>query len=173
MVSQRGFVQGIATGLWSQRLLRIVIGALFFYAGYAKLSHVDKVAENLLLLDIFPWGVINVFAAWMLCFEMCLGVLLIAGVWLRACSGMLVVFCLMCLGLISFAIASDLKMHCGCFVTAPTGPARSWASLGQELFVLIGCVWLLATTTSTAREPRGEDSSKLDSASRQSLQASG
>ena len=115
---------------------------------------------------------INVFAVWMLGFEMLLGALLFAGVWLRACSGILIGFCLMCLGLICFAIASDLKMHCGCFVTAPTGPARNWVSLWHEGLILAGCLWLWTTTKIAAGEACGPERSEQDALSSQSLQAS-
>ena len=172
MVSQTESIRGFATGVWPQRVLRVVLGMLFFYAGYVKLSHVDVVAENLLLLEIFPWSVINIFAVWMLCFEMLLGVFLIAGVWLRACSGTLAGFSLMCLGLISFAIASDLKMHCGCFVWEATGPARNWVSLWHEGIMLASCLWLWATTKSAVGETRGSELSEPDAIPQESLQAS-
>jgi len=108
--------------------------------------HSDKVADNLLLLDIFPWGIINIFAVWLVSFEVFIGVVVILGIWLRASSLLLVCFCILCLGLIVYAIANGLNMHCGCFVTAPTGPARNWVSLWQEVLMLAGCVWLYVTT---------------------------
>ena len=146
MELRSNFVQGIMKSPWLQRILRIVIGLLFVYVGYAKILHADKVAGNLLLLDIFPWCIINIFAMWLVCFEVFIGVLVISGIWLRASSLLLICFCVICLGLISYAIAGDLNIHCGCFVTAPTGPARSWSSLWQEILMLIGCIWLWATT---------------------------
>ena len=149
-------IQADSGNLWLQRFLRLVLGGLFIYVGYAKLDHGSQVAENLFLLGIFPWGLVNIMAMWLLCFEIFIGFLVILGVWLRACSIMLIGFCLMCIGLITFAIASKLELHCGCYVTGPTGPARDWLSLWQEVMMLAGCVWLWTTSRTVAHptEPR-------------------
>ena len=146
MKLRSNFVQGIIKSLWLQRILRVVLGVLFIYVGYAKILHSDKIADNLLLLDILPWSIINIFAVWLVCFEVFIGIVVILGIWLRASSLLLVCLCVMCIGLIVYAVASGLKMHCGCFVTAPTGPARNWVSLWQEVLMLAGCVWLYVTT---------------------------
>ncbi len=148
MKLKSNFIQGIIKSIWVQRILRVVLGILFIYVGYAKILHSSTVAENLMLLDIFPWFIINIIAMWLVCFEVFIGFLVISGVWLRTSSLLLVCFCIICLGLISYAIASGLNIHCGCFVTAPTGPARSWVSLWQEVLVLAGCVWLWITAKS-------------------------
>ena len=132
-----------------QRLLRVLFGVIFIYAGYAKLDHVNVVAENLMLLKIFPWGVINIFAMWLLGFEIFIGVVLLTGLWLRASTSLLMGFCVLCMGLIVFAVADDLSLHCGCFVTSPTGDARDWGSLWAEGLILIGSVWLWITTRSS------------------------
>jgi len=146
MMPQNKSLVSLFTHIWIQRLLRIILGAIFIYAGYAKLDHVNVVAENLLLLEIFPWGVINLIAMWLLGFEIFIGIFLLTGIWLRASSALLIGFSSLCLGLIVFAIFSDLSMHCGCFVTSPTGDARDWGSLWAEGFILLGSVWLWVTT---------------------------
>ena len=132
--------------IWIQRFLRILFGVIFIYAGYAKLDHVNVVAENLMLLQIIPWAVINIFAMWLLGFEIFIGIILLTGLWLRASSTLLMGFSVLCLGLIVFAILSDLNMHCGCYVTSPTGDARDWGSLWAEGLILLGSVWLWVTT---------------------------
>ena len=137
---------------WTQRMLRIILGALFFYAGYAKLSHSDGVADNLLALNLLPWSTVNFMAMWLVCFEMFIGVLVIAGFWLRPGSMLLIGFCVICLGLICYAIAIGLKLHCGCFVTEATGDSRVWGSLWQEILILLGCIWLFATTKAAPKK---------------------
>jgi len=136
----------ISKNLWVQRFLRIVLGVIFIYAGYAKLDHANVVAENLMLLQIIPWSLVNILAMWLLCFEIFAGVILIAGVWLRAISILIIGFCIICVGLIVYAISQDLDMHCGCFVTSPTGAARNWVSLWKEGLILLSSVWLWYTT---------------------------
>ena len=139
-------LKNIFKNVWTQRILRILLGVLLIYAGYAKLDHANVVAENLILLQILPWGMINAFAMWMLCFEVFVGILLIAGIWLRALTSLVIGFSILCMGLIIYAIAKDLSMHCGCFVTSPTGDARNWVSLWQEGLFLIGSIWIWTTT---------------------------
>ena len=139
----------ISKNVWTQRFLRIVLGVILIYAGYAKLGHANVVAENLMLLQILPWSIVNILAMWLLCFEIFAGVLLIAGIWLRALSSLIIGFCVICIGLIVYAIAQELNMHCGCFVTAPTGDARNWVSLWKEGLILLSSIWLWSTTRSS------------------------
>ena len=143
---QNNSPHNIIMNLWMQRTLRILLGVIFIYAGYAKLDHANIVAENLMLLQILPWGTINIFAMWLLCFEIFVGIFLIIGIWLRALTSLVIGFCVICLGLIVYAIANDLNLHCGCFVTSPTGDARNWGSLWQEGLILLGSIWLWTTT---------------------------
>lgn len=133
-----------------QRILRIIIGCLFIYVGYVRLKYPHMIAEHLMVLDIFPWALINFFAMWMLCFEVFIGILVISGFWLRSSSLMLIGFCIVCICLISYALLQGLSLHCGCFVTAPTGSPRTWGSLYQEGLMLIGCIGLWMTTRQEA-----------------------
>ena len=131
---------------WLQLPLRIVIGIIFIYVGLARLRHPNMVAEHLMILKILPWGLINIFTMWMLCFEVFIGIMVITGIWLRASSIILTGFCILCICLISFALIKGIPMHCGCFVTAPTGSPREWASLWQEGLILSVCIALFKTT---------------------------
>jgi len=144
------YLRNFSRDIWTQRLLRGFLGVILIYAGYAKLDHVNVVAENLMLLQILPWGAINILAMWLLCFEIFAGILLIAGIWLRALTSLIIGFCVLCLGLIVFAIARNLNMHCGCFVASPTGDARNWVSLWKEVLVLLSFIWLWSTLKSSS-----------------------
>jgi uncharacterized membrane protein YphA (DoxX/SURF4 family) len=131
---------------WVHWSLRIILGTLFIYVGYARLQHPHMVAEHLMILDLLPWGLINFFAMWMLCFEVFIGMMIILGIWLRASSIILIGFCILCICLISYALIKDISMHCGCFITTPSGSPRVWDSLWQEGAMLLGCIWLFITT---------------------------
>ena len=131
---------------WLQRLLRIVIGVMFIYVGYKRIFLPHMVAEHLMILEIFPWSLVNIVALWLLCFEIFVGAFVITGIWLRSCSILLISFCIICLGLISYALAHDISIHCGCFITSATGAPRTWVSLWQEGLILLSCVCLWLTT---------------------------
>ena len=132
--------------IWLQRFLRIILGGIFIYVGYKRILMPHMIGEHLMMLGIVPWSLINFMAMWLLCFEIFVGALVILGIWLRACSLLLILFSSLCIGLISYAAALDIPMHCGCFVTTATGAPRTWGSLWQEGLILFGCVSLWKTT---------------------------
>ena len=146
MVQNNKLLSSLIQTPWPNRILRIIIGILFIYVGYARLQHPNLVAEHILALKILPWGLVNFFAMWMLIFEVFIGILVICGIWLRASSFILIGFCILCTFLISYALMHDLSMHCGCFVAAATGRPRNWGSLYQEGIMLSVCILLLLTT---------------------------
>ncbi len=129
--------------LWMERILRLGLGGIFLYTGYARLDHPHMIAQHLASLGLFPWEIINFFAQWMLGFEIVTGFFVITGVWIRTSSLLLCFFTLMCTSLVSYALIQDLSLHCGCFVTTATGAARTWSSLWQEGIMLSGSVALV------------------------------
>lgn len=146
MLQVNKYVIILLKNIWLQRFLRIAIGVLFIYVGYKRIHLAHMVAEHLMILEIFPWSLINIVAMWLLCFEIFIGAFVITGIWLRSCSILLIGFCILCLGLISYALIHEISIHCGCFVTSATGAPRTWGSLWQEGLVLLGCVCLRLTT---------------------------
>ena len=131
---------------WPGRILRIILGLLFIYVGYARLKHPNLIAEHMMMINLIPWSMINFMAMWMLTFEIFIGLLILTGIWPRATSFAVIGFCIMCIFLISYAISHKLSMHCGCFVTAATGSPRGWISLYQEGLIMLGAILLLLTT---------------------------
>ncbi len=146
MVRMNKYILIALNSPWPQRLLRIVIGIIFIHVGYKRILIPHMVAEHLMILEIFPWSLINIVAMWLLCFEIFIGAFVITGIWLRSCSILLIGFCIICLGLITYALINNISLHCGCFVTSATGTPRTWGSLWQEGILLLGCVCLWSTT---------------------------
>ena len=146
MMMKINFPHKILKNLWLQRLLRLVIGGLFIYAGFVKIIQPDKFAEQIMNYEMVPWPLVNFFAVWLLCFEILIGVLIIGGMWLRVCSMLLSGLVILFIIAIFSALARGISLHCGCFSLSSTGPLRTWLSLWQEGLILLGCVWLWATT---------------------------
>lgn len=138
-------IQRIMTNPLLLILLRIVIGGLFFYAGFVKIIHPDRFAEQIMVYKILPWSLVNIFAIWLSCLEILVGVLVVAGIWVRSYSVLLCGLLVLFIMAISSALARGISLHCGCFSTASSGSARTWASLWQEGLMLIGCIWLWTT----------------------------
>jgi uncharacterized membrane protein YphA (DoxX/SURF4 family) len=131
---------------WIQRLLRIIIGAIFIYASFDKIVHPDRVAEIIMDYEILPWGLINISAIWLPFLELLVGVLVIGGIWVRSCSFLLMGLCVLFIGGISYSLVRSISLHCGCFSTSSSGATRTWGSLWQEGLLLLGCVWLWVMT---------------------------
>ena len=122
--------------------LRIGIGLVFVYASIDKVIHPDQFAEVMTDYEILPEAVVNGAALWLGWLEVVLGVLLIAGAWVRAASLMVTALTVVFIGGVSVALTRGIGLHCGCFSTDPGGDARTWASLWQEGLLLLGCLWL-------------------------------
>lgn len=146
------FLKILRINPWPGRILRVILGILFIYVGYARLKHPNLIAEHMIMLNLIPWSMINFMAMWMLTFEIFIGLLLMTGIWPRATSYAVIGFCTMCIFLISYAISNKLSMHCGCFVTAATGSPRDWNSLYQEGVIMLGAILLLLTTPVKIRQ---------------------
>ncbi len=97
-----------------RRLLEIILGALFCYAGYLKLLHTNEFAEAVLAYQLLPPGLVGVVAAVLPGLELAAGIFLALGFKRRSC--------LMLLGLLSgifllamlVTLARGLKIDCGC-----------------------------------------------------------
>lgn len=146
MMCRSEFIKRILKNPLLQILLRIVVGGLFIWAGLVKLIHPDRFAEQVMAYEILPWGLVNIWAVWLLCLEILLGVFVIGGIWLRTCSILLIGLLVLFIIAISSALARGISLHCGCFSVATTGPPRTWASLWQEGLILLGCLWLWTTS---------------------------
>ena len=140
------FIMKISRVSWVQRLLRIIIGSIFIYASFDKIIHPDRFAEIIWNYKILPWSLINISAIWLPCLELIVGVLVIGGIWVRISSFLLIGLMVLFIGGISYSLARGVSLHCGCFSTDSSSAARSWISLWQEGLLLVGCVWLWATT---------------------------
>ena len=138
--------QSIWKSKWLILSIRIIIGAVFIYASIDKIIHPDRFAEIVMDYEMLPWSLINISAIWLPCLELVVGVLVIAGIWVRICSFVLIGLMVLFIGGISYSLARGVSLHCGCFSTDSSSAARSWISLWQEGLLLVGCVWLWATT---------------------------
>ena len=101
---------------WTLVALRVVIGGIFLYAAYTKLSQPWLLfAMSIDAYQLLPqWGVLAV-ARTLPWFELLLGLVLVSGFLLRyaaaAASSLLAVF----FGLMIHAYVKGMSIDCGCF----------------------------------------------------------
>ncbi len=117
-----------------RRLLGIVLGGLFFYAGLQKLLHPYEFAEAVMAYRLLPEILAGVVVAVLPWVEIAAGLCLVAGLKRRSCliilSGLLAGF----LVVILITMARGLKIDCGCglFSQRQVGPT----AILEDLFLL-------------------------------------
>jgi putative oxidoreductase len=116
------------------RILEIVLGGLFFYAGLQKLLHPYEFAEAVLAYRLLPQILVGVVVAVLPWVEIAAGFCLVTGLRRRSglliLSGLLVVF----LAVTLITMARGLKIDCGCglFFQRQVG----LAAILEDLFLL-------------------------------------
>jgi uncharacterized membrane protein YphA (DoxX/SURF4 family) len=121
--------------------LRLVLGAVFVYAAYTKLRQSWLLfALSIDSYQLLPqWAVLTLARAlpWM---ELTLGVLLVAGAWLRytsiAAGAILALF----FTVMVYQYAIGAGIDCGCF---GVGEALSWKTLARDGVLLTGAIALV------------------------------
>jgi uncharacterized membrane protein YphA (DoxX/SURF4 family) len=143
---------------WTMIVLRVILGAVFIYAGWLKLQDSWRIfAMDIDAYNVLPHGTaVEVVARGLPWFEIVLGVWLIAGFWLRGsatiCAGLLTGF----FGLMIYAHFKGLQINCGCF---GTGEKISWITMLRDGSLLTGALLLAAWSWL-----RGGDGRRLPSA---------
>ena len=131
-------------------LLRIVLGAIFMYAAYAKLAESWRLfAAGIASYELLPMWAVEILARTLPWLELLMGVLLILGLWRRAAtlatSGLLLVF----FGLMVRAHIKGMTIDCGCF---GPGETISWKTLLRDGSMLAGS--LVVTVAAFVNRPR-------------------
>lgn len=121
---------------WLSLLFRLVLGAIFLYAGVVKSQDPAGFAQAIYNYRILPGWAINPLAILLPWVEMVMGAALVVGLWVPGASllasGMLGLFALaLCVNL-----ARGLDIDCGCFSTASTGSgSTTWYFLRDILLM--------------------------------------
>jgi uncharacterized membrane protein YphA (DoxX/SURF4 family) len=133
------------------RVIAILIGALFVYAGAVKVIDPVAFARDIDNYKMLPWRVGVWFALYLPWLEILCGLALITRVFFR--GSVFIVTSLMFVFIIASIVAKarGLDVSCGCFGHASTYLNFSW-HLVLDIALLIGLV-MLWNSQSAAREP--------------------
>jgi uncharacterized membrane protein YphA (DoxX/SURF4 family) len=142
-------------------LLRIALGGIFVYAAWVKLFQFNDGRLHLIPWQLFamaidsyqllPQSGVELAAKTLPWLELAIGLLLIAGRWVRLASlvtsGLLIVF----FSLMLRAYVKGQEISCGCF-----GPGEiiSWKTLLRDGSMLAGSLWVMAMAFLSRRSPR-------------------
>ncbi len=96
------------------RLLEIVLGGLFFYAGLLKIYHAYEFAEAVLAYRLLPEPLVGVTAAVLPWLELAGGLFLMVGLKRRSCLLLLGFLSAIFMLVLTITLARGLQIDCGC-----------------------------------------------------------
>jgi putative oxidoreductase len=121
---------------------RIILGVVFIIASIEKIAEPELFASSVQAYRMLPVFLINIFALLIPWLELVSGILLLAGLKLRASSAIL----LLLLGVFVVAILSamfrGLSIDCGCFGSMVASPV-GWNRVLEDVGLMLLCVHLL------------------------------
>jgi uncharacterized membrane protein YphA (DoxX/SURF4 family) len=134
-------------------VLRLVIGGVFIYAGWAKRNDGIEFADSVASFRILPSALIVPFMLSIVPFEIGAGAMVLTG-WQKRVGalGLFIMASMYCIAL-ALALARGITVNCGCFGTSAVG-TNPWVDLGRDLLLAAGCAVLYRIATrSAARKP--------------------
>jgi putative oxidoreductase len=143
---------------WVTFALRVVLGVVFVYAAWIKLSLPWQLfAMSIDSYQLLPSGPVEFLARTLPWFELLLGLLLILGRWLRITSAITSLLLLVFFSLIVRAAIKGQEISCGCF---GPGETISWKTMLRDGSMLAGSLFVTAMAWLRRREaPRREPTS--------------
>ncbi len=101
--------------LWSWRATRMVLAAIFLYAGIVKASASEEFALALVPFTIIPEAWAGLFAVTLAWTEVGAGLMILLPRINRAGSALILFLALLFAGVLGWALASGIIVSCGCF----------------------------------------------------------
>jgi uncharacterized membrane protein YphA (DoxX/SURF4 family) len=131
-------------------LLRIALGVVFVYAAWLKLRDPWQMfAMSIDSYQLLPMWAVRVVARTLPWLELLLGVLLMAGLWLRFSAGATSLLLLGFFVLMIRAWAKHMEINCGCF---GPGDIISWKTLLRDGSLLAGSLFVTAMSAMGPRK---------------------
>ena len=123
-------------------VLRIALGAIFVYAAWTKLrTPWELFAMSIDSYQLLPLKVVELVARALPWFELAVGLLLIAGFWLRSAAAAITLLLAVFFGLMVRAYARGMEINCGCF---GANDVISWKTLLRDGSMLAAALTLTA-----------------------------
>ena len=123
-------------------VLRIALGAIFVYAAWTKLrTPWELFAMSIDSYQLLPLRAVELVARTLPWFELLLGLLLMAGCWLRSAAAATALLLAVFFGLMVRAYAKGMEINCGCF---GANDVISWKTLLRDGSMLAAALVLTA-----------------------------
>jgi putative oxidoreductase len=125
---------------WTTLVLRVVLGGIFVYAAWAKLRLPWQLfAMSIDSYQLLPTPMVELLAKTLPWFELVLGLVLIAGWWLRITSTIISALLLVFFSLMVRAAIKGQEISCGCF---GPGETISWKTMLRDGSMLAGALFV-------------------------------
>ena len=123
-------------------VLRIALGAVFVYAAWTKLrTPWELFAMSIDSYQLLPLKAVELVAHTLPWFELAVGLLLMAGFWLRSAAAATALLLAVFFGLMVRAYAKGMEINCGCF---GANDIISWKTLLRDGSMLAAALALTA-----------------------------
>jgi uncharacterized membrane protein YphA (DoxX/SURF4 family) len=124
-------------------VLRIILAAVFLYAAYTKLRQPWLVfAMSIDAYGLLPEMAVLAVARILPWLELVLGLLMMAGIWLRIVSVLTAVVLGVFFGIMVMSFGKGMGIDCGCFGVGEALTAKTLARDGALLAAAIVLAWL-------------------------------
>jgi len=124
--------------------LRLILGAIFIYAGYIKIIDPHGFAKNIFQYQLLPDLLVNISALILPWLEVIAGACLIAVPSLRrGAAGWILFMLLVFTAAIIISLARGLDISCGCMSTDPAAAKIGWKKVLENTAMLAGISFLL------------------------------
>lgn len=126
---------------WLHFALRLMLGAVFTYAGLLKMLDIQAFADSIASFRLLPPTAVSALAITLPPFEIITGLLLIARrhVFLAALA-------ILCMGVVfslalAWALARGLEVDCGCFGAGKLTRAQTWWALARDVILIAATLY--------------------------------
>ena len=135
-------------------IIRLVLGFIFLYASLDKIIYPQKFAEVIYNYRLMPIELLNICAIIVPWVEAFIGVSLLIGYRVDVSALMLSVITFFFILMIISAIVRGLNIECGCFSLDAEGSLVSWKRVIEDVFILVGGIFLLLNKKKTVSSNR-------------------
>ncbi len=141
--------------LWSLLLTRITLGAIFLYAGAIKAGASESFALALAPFTILPDSWTGVFAITLAWTEIAAGVLILLPKVHRIGSALILCLLLLFIGVLTWALANDIIVSCGCFGgDEPPSAMAMRKAIFRDIVLAAAAAFTLVARPSRGIEPK-------------------
>ncbi len=139
-------INGFLHHRWLLLVLRLLIGAVFFYSGAIKLDDPVAFSDSIASFKILSPLLINVVALALPPFELLIGLILISGWRLRAASFSTLVLTALFTVALGQAHYRGLQVDCGCFGSKDPSIHQIWFALARNFFIIAASAVIYTST---------------------------